>query len=163
MNIFKIMPGTKEDVSEILALYKANLGGPADWNEYYPNEDTINFDLSRDALFVMKNENGEIIATISIDDDEEVNRLSCWNKDLQPSGEVSRLCVREDMRNQGIAREMMLHTFALFKAQGYKSVHILVKTGHIVALKSYSQLGFEIVGDCTLFDKDFLCLELKLE
>ena len=55
------------DKEEILALYKTMLYGPADWNEYYPNEDTIEFDLPRNALFVMKNDNGHIIAAISVE------------------------------------------------------------------------------------------------
>ena len=57
----KIYIAKHEDKEEILALYRTFLYGPADWNEYYPNEDTIEFDLSRDALFVMKNDNGQII------------------------------------------------------------------------------------------------------
>lgn len=151
----------KSDTAEILALYRCNLNGPADWNMDYPNEETIAFDLSRDALFVMKNEKNEIIATISIDQDEEVEALTCWSKDLYPVSELSRLCVRADARNQGISKAMMRHVFAVLKEQGKKGVHILVKTGHTVALKSYQTLGFEIIGSCQLFGKDFVCMEIR--
>ncbi len=65
----RITLAAREDKEEILALYKTMLYGPADWNEYYPNEDTIDFDMSRNALYVMKNELDEIIAAISIDED----------------------------------------------------------------------------------------------
>ena len=41
------------------------------------NEETIEFDPSRDALFVMKNDAGELIATISIDEDQEVDSPDC--------------------------------------------------------------------------------------
>ena len=64
----RIKRAVEADKEEILALYRTRLYGPADWNEYYPNEETIEFDLSRDALFVMKNDAGELIATISIDE-----------------------------------------------------------------------------------------------
>lgn len=148
------------DRQEILALYHTMLYGPADWNENYPNEDTIDFDLKRDALYIMKNEKNEIIATISIDEDEEVNELSCWNKELAPSAELARLCVRKDMQNQGIAKQMMLYVFEVLKTQGKKGVHILVKTGHVAALTAYTALGFIVVGSCTLFNKDFVCMEL---
>jgi len=155
-----IAPAGVEDKAEILALYKTMLYGAADWNENYPNEETIDFDISRNSLFAMKNEYGEIIAVITIDQDPEVEALDCWDKALAPGGELSRLGVRKDMNNKGIAREMMRYAFAELKVRGKKSVHILVKTGHVVALASYSKLGFKQVGECNLFGKDFLCMEL---
>lgn len=149
-----------EDKEEILALYKTMLYGPADWDEHYPNGDTIDFDMSRNALYVMKNGLGEIIAAISIDEDEEVDKLPCWN--IMPGGELSRLCVRGDMQNHGIAKEMMRYAFDVMKKEGKKGVHILVRTGHTKALSTYAKLGFKTVGECHLFDKDFICMEIKL-
>lgn len=158
----KIYTAKREDKEAILALYRTFLYGPADWNEFYPNKDTIEFDLSRNALFVMKNDEGQIIAAISIDDDEAVNKLPCWDKELIPGAELSRLCVRKDMQNQGIAKEMMRYVFEILKKEGKKSVHILVKTGHNAALSSYEAIGFKTVGKCNLFNKDFICMEIVL-
>lgn len=151
-----------EDKNEILSLYKTMLYGAADWNEYYPNEETIEFDLSRNALYVMKNSEGEIIAAISVDKDEEVDALPCWDKELAPGAEISRLCVRRDMQNQGIAKTMMRYVFDILRKEGKKSVHILVKTGHEAALASYGKIGFQTVGECNMFGKDFICMEIKL-
>lgn len=158
----RIITATREDKEEILALYRTMLYGPADWNEYYPDEETIEFDLSRNALFVMKNSQEQIIATISIDEDEDIEKLDYWSSELMPSAELSRLCVRKDMQNQGISRQMMRYVFEILKKEGKKGVHILVKTGHEAALSSYRALGFQTVGECNLFDKDFICMELKL-
>lgn len=152
----------EEDKKEILELYKSMLYGPAAWNENYPSEETIDFDLSRDSLFIMKNNQNQIIATISIDKDEDVENLCCWNKEIAPGGELARLCVRKDMQNQGISKDMMKYAFEILKKRGKKSVHILVKTGHVVALSSYAALGFQTVGNCKLFDKDFICMEMRL-
>lgn len=157
-----IVPANHNDKEEILALYKTFLNGPADWNEYYPNEDTIEFDISRNALFVMKNDSGQIISAISIDKDEAVDKLPCWDKELTPSAEFSRLCVRKDMQNQGIAKDMIGYVFDILRKDGKKSVHILVKTGHKTALALYSSIGFRTVGECRLFDKDFVCMEIEL-
>lgn len=158
----RIVTATRDDREEILALYKTMLYGPADWNEYYPNEDTIEFDLSRNALFVMKDDEDRIIAAISIDEDEDVKNLSCWSRELIPSAELARLCVRKDMQNQGIAKKMMRYVFEILKKEGNKGVHILVKTGHEAALSSYRAIGFRMVGECNLFDKDFVCMEIPL-
>lgn len=150
------------DKDKILALYKTMLYGPADWDEDYPNEETIEFDMSRDALFVMKNDDDEVIAAISIDKDNEVDSLPYWDKSLAPSGEFSRICVRKDMQNQGIARQMILHVFDVMRKDGKKGAHILVKTGHDAALALYGKLGFKTVGECFMYGKDFICMEIKL-
>lgn len=92
---------------------------------------------------------------------EAVEQLSCWSRELVPSAEVSRLCVRKDMQKQGIAKEMMKYVFEILKKEGKKGVHILVKTGHEAALSSYSAIGFQVVEECTLFDKDFVCMETR--
>ncbi len=49
------------------------------WDEDYPSNETIDYDLSRDTLFVMKDA-GKVIATISIEVDEDVDSLECWNR-----------------------------------------------------------------------------------
>ena len=139
-----------------------NALGPAEWDEDYPNEETIGFDMSRDALFVMKNDDDEVIAAISIDKDDDVDSLPCRDKSLAPSGEFSRICVRKDMQNQGIARQMILHVFDVMKKDGKKGAHILVKTGHEAALALYGKLGFKTVGECFMYGKEFICMEVKL-
>ena len=60
-----IQLATEDDREQLLKLYKEQHGREfCPWNENYPSNETIDFDLSRDALFVMK-ENDEIIAAIS--------------------------------------------------------------------------------------------------
>ena len=84
-----IRPAVKEDTGKILELYHSMIGGAAGWNEYYPGIDTIESDLSRNALFVMENEDGELLASISIDADEAVDSLKCWNQTLLPGAELA--------------------------------------------------------------------------
>jgi len=158
----RIQLARKEDAAEILALYRSMIGGKADWNEEYPSAETIEFDLSRNSLFVIKNDNDEIISAISIDEDPEVDSLDCWNKELQPSGEISRICVRKDMQNKGIAREMIQFIMEVLIERGMKGIRFLVRPQHSAAIKSYSHLGFHKVGECFLFDKEFLCYEKQL-
>ena len=43
----RIFTAVQEDKEEILALYRTFLYSAAEWNEYYPNEETIEYDLSR--------------------------------------------------------------------------------------------------------------------
>ena len=157
-----IVLASEEDRQQILHLYEQQKGREfCPWDEDYPSNETIDYDLSRDALFVMKDD-GKVIAAISIDLDEDVNSLECWNRDLFPGGELARVAVTPSMQNKGLARKMMQHGMNVLKERGYKSIHFLVNKHNVKAIKSYDVFGFNIVGECHMFDQDFWCYEKEL-
>ncbi len=158
---YTIQPAQEHQKEAILALYKTMLGGLADWDEHYPTMAHINDDMARGNLFVMT-EGEDILATISIDEDEAVAQLPNWNPELEPAGELSRLCVRKNCQNRGLARVMMEYAFDQLRGRGCKGVHILVREGHVVALRSYLRLGYVPAGSCRLYEKDFVCYERPL-
>lgn len=157
-----IRPAVIEDTEKLLELYHSMIGGAAGWNEYYPGIETIESDLSRNALFVMENEKGKLMASISIDADEAVDSLKCWDEALLPGAELARLCIRKEYQNKKMARMMMAYAMNVLRKQGKKSVHILVRKGHEVAMRSYAHLGYEKVGECSLYDMQFICMERAL-
>ena len=157
------IPALKEDKEEILELYRMQIGREfCPWDEHYPAESEIDYDLSRDALFVMKDGSGRIIAAISIDLDENVEALECWSSELKPGGELSRLAVHCDFQNRGIARKMLEHGMKVLRERGYKSVHFLVNKNNLKALKSYAALEITQVGECFMYEQPFLCFEKRL-
>ena len=157
-----IQLATEEDRQQILDLYEEQKGREfCPWDEDYPSNETIDYDLSRDALFVMK-EAGKVIAAISIEVDEAVDNLECWNRDLFPGGELARLAVTPAKQNKGIARKMMQHGLDALKERGYKSIHFLVNKHNVKAIKCYAAFGFNVVGECYMYDQDFLCYEKEL-
>ena len=158
----RIVKACEEDRNEIMALYKMQLGREfCPWDEDYPSDETISFDLSRDALFVLKTD-GKIKAAISIDEDEDVNALPCWDRSLEPEGELSRLAVHPDEQNSGLGREMLKFGMEELKRRGYKGLHFLVNRYNKKALRCYEVFGFNVVGECHMYDQDFLCYETKL-
>ena len=158
-----IVNATEADRAEVLALYKSMIGYEGcPWTDHYPDNQEITYDLSRDSLFIMKDETGRIIAAISVDHDEEVNALEYWTKELAPGGELSRLAVARDMQNQGIAREMLRFGMQVLKQRGFKSIHFLVNRHNIKAVRSYDHLHFNNVGECCMFEQDFWCYEQEL-
>ena len=115
----KFRKAKQDDKEEILALYQSLIGTPyCAWGNGYPGEQEFDYDMKRNALFCMENEDGEIIGTITVDEDPQVEALTCWSKTLQPSAELSRLGVRTDMQNQGIARRLLQHGMEELKKQG---------------------------------------------
>lgn len=154
---------SKKDKSEILALYRSLAGTEfCAWTEEYPGEIDIEGDLSRDGLFCLKDEKGEIVGVISIDQDENVERLTCWSKELQPSAELSRIGVRVENQNQGIARKLLQHAMEELRRRGKRSVHLLVCKTNKKAIRSYEKLNFAVVGECRMFGEGWWCYEKAL-
>ena len=113
----EFMLAKKEDMEIITSLYKAAIGSlGCTWNEHYPTREHTQADLERGDLYCIKTESGEIIGVIAIDDDKEVETLECWSKN---GAELSRLVVRENYQNQGIAGQLLKETMAVLKKRGY--------------------------------------------
>lgn len=153
----------EEDKLEILQLYHSLVGTEyCAWNLNYPSETEIDGDMAREALFCLKNEENQIIGVISIDKDEAVENLTCWSKELQPSAELSRLGVKVEYQNQGVARKLLQYGMKELKKQGKRSVHFLVCKTNIKAIRSYAKLQFDVVGECELFGESWWCYEKVL-
>ncbi|MCR5178151.1 MAG: GNAT family N-acetyltransferase [Lachnospiraceae bacterium] len=154
-----IVMATEEDRDQILALYNLLKGTDyCAWDEDYPSNETIDFDLSRDALFVMKDGN-VIKAAISLEEDESVNNLSCWDESLTPAGELARLAVMPGEQGRGLGRLMLQFGMEELKKRGIKGIHFLVNKSNIKAIRCYAPFGFHVAGECHLYDQDFLCYE----
>lgn len=48
------------------------------------------------------------------------------------------------------------------KERGYRSIHFLVNKHNIKDIKCYAYFGFDVVGECYMYDQDFLCYEKAL-
>ena len=159
---YEIIKATGEDRAEILALYRAQLGREyCAWDEEYPDDETISYDLSRDALFVLKM-NGRIKAAVSIEEDEDVDRLDCWDAKLAPEGELARIAVLPEEQCKGLGRIMMQFGMDELKRRGYAGIHLLVNKNNVKAIRCYAVFGFRTVGECHMYEQDFLCYEREL-
>lgn len=153
-----------EDKEQIMQLYRNAIGTEGcTWSEDYPNEQILLTDLSKHNLFCMENQDKEIVGVISIDEDEEVDRLECWNRNAGKMAELARLVVREDCQNKGMARELIKNVIKVLKERQYKSVHYLVSKYNDKALASYKKLDFKCVGESDILDNDWYCYEMLLD
>ena len=157
-----IVLAVKEDTEEIMDLYRSQIGQKfCPWNENYPGYHEIDYELSRDALFVYK-EDGKIKAAISLEKDDDVEALECWTSELAPGGELARVAVLPDQQSKGLGRMMMAFALGELKRRGFKSTHFLVNKHNVKAIRCYASFGFNVVGQCRMFEQDFLCYEKEL-
>lgn len=160
--MYDIVLAKEEDREKIRDLYQAQKGREfCPWDEDYPSDETISFDLSRDALYVLK-EDGVIKAAVSLEEDEDVDKLDCWNESLMPEGELARLAVIPSEQNKGLARIMMRFGMDELRRRGYKGIHFLVNRYNEKAIRSYAVFGLNVVGEVHMYDQDFLCYEKAL-
>ena len=102
------------------------------------------------------------MGVISIDQDEAVESLSCWSDELKPGAELSRLGVRIESQNQGIARKLLEYGMDELRSRGMKSVHFIVCKSNEKAIRSYNRLDFDVVGECEMFGEEWWCYEKRL-
>jgi len=159
---YAIVNATEEDREELLSLYHVQLGRECcPWDEEYPGEESIDWDLSRNALFVMKAE-GQILAAISFEEDEEVDAFPFWDKDLEPFGELASLAVLPEWQNRGLANAMLRFGMDELKRRGFKGVRFMVNRMNPKAIRSYAPFEFRVAGECHIYDQDMLCYEKEL-
>ena len=72
------------------------------------------------------------------------------------------MAVAPACQNRGLAKKLVLYVTEVLRKRGYRSVHILVYRGNLKALRAYAFFGFRLVGECHLFEQDFLCYEKEL-
>ena len=159
---YVIVPAAEKDREELLALYRAQIGREfCPWDDEYPGEESIDWDLSRNALFVMKAK-GKILAAISIEEDEEVDAFSFWDRGLEPSGELARLAVLPEWQNRGLAKAMLRFSMEELKRRGFCGVRFMVNETNAKAIRSYASFGFHVAGKCHIYEQDMFCYEKKL-
>ena len=159
---YNIIMATEADRDELLALYKLQLGREfCPWDEDYPSNESIDYDLSRDAVFVMKMD-GRIVAAVSLEEDEAVDRLDCWDPDMQPVGELARVAVLPQEQSRGLGRIMLQFGMDELKRRGYKGIHMLVNKYNTKAIRCYAVFGFRVVGECYMYEQYYLCYEKEL-
>jgi ribosomal protein S18 acetylase RimI-like enzyme len=153
----------QEDIIEIQSMYRQAIGTPGcTWSVEYPNEEITQGDLKRGDLFCIKNVTGEILGAVSVDDDETVEQLPCWKKELQPGAELARLVVKEKWQNQGIAGKLLQGGMAVLKERGCCSVHFLVSKTNEKALRAYRKIDFYNRGELELYGECWWCYEKEL-
>lgn len=155
-----------EDAQAVLALYRragdaGRAAGTSGWSEDYPNVDCLREDLAREALYVLRGEDGAIAAAISMDehddlDEEDVGWTAC------KSCALMRLCVEPALQGRHLGEEMMRAISREAAAQGFQSTRHLADVRNFPALRLYRRMGYRELGRVRLYDIDFICFERLL-
>lgn len=162
----KVRKAVMADMPEIMALYRSHIGEEGvTWDEEYPNEEIYEkWDVMQGNLFCMTDEeNGDVIAAVvSIEDDEEANECSVWDRSLEPALHFARVGVRKGYEGRGLARQLIGHVLEEMRRRGMRGARYLVGRDNVRAQAAYRPLGFALAGQIHFYESDFLCYEKAL-
>ena len=149
------------EAAEVLALYRAAAAtGDTEWDDEYPNAETIEMDLTAKGLYVLC-QNDRIIGAVSQINWEDLDALPIWSPCKRPAG-LARLCIHSDVRGQGLGRVLVEEILHVVRAQGYDMTHHMASQYMEAPLRIYRSMGFRQVGEIHMFDTDYFGFELEL-
>jgi len=144
INISLALP---EDREELMQLFRActsemNRKGLFNWNENYPDRQTVENDLENDSLYVLRT-GGRITAAVTLNKEEPEEYLGIsWTIKKGKIMVVHRLAVDPAFQRKGLAKQMMIFAEDLAVSQEYDCIHMDAYSINIPARSLYQRLGY---------------------
>lgn len=116
MNVMNIIKTQPHHIESVCNLYKQAAlflrdQGIDQWQNHYPNFESLQLDIQKKGSYVLVNEKDEVCATFALlfEDDPyyEIIEEGSWSFD-SPYGVVHRLCVNPTMKHQGLASQCLM-------------------------------------------------------
>ena len=118
------------------------------------------FNLRGKGKFWVKNQRNLLILNgFKVFHIDSENSLQFFNNSV---GELARIAVLPEEQNRGLGRIIMQYGMDELKRRGFRSIRMLVNRLNIKAIRCYAVFGFKVVGECHMYDQDFLCYEKEL-
>lgn len=142
---------TTADAATLLQLVRdcvaaMRAAGIEQWDEVYPNVDTIARDIEASTLHVLC-EDEEIIASITIDQTMDLLWQGMdWSADSEPAFAVHRLMVHPTQQGRGFARRLMQHAETTARNHGGRSIRLDTFLQNPAAMALYPRLGYQPTG-----------------
>ena len=155
-----------EDSDAIYALYHSLIDAPySTWSEDYPSLRHVQEDVRNGWVIVMRNHESRIIAAITLLPDgyePDYDGAAAWYPDVKRWACPARLGVALDQQGKGLARRMLSAAMDFARKDGCDGVRFLVAKRNPIAQRSYAKLGFDICGECEMWDEQWLCYQKRL-
>ncbi len=166
-----ISNGKPEELDAILALTRAcgkhmRENGIDQWDEHYPDRDSLKRDIETNTLFVYR-ENNEILGIIVLNEtqDPEYADIHWSTSDTDRNIVVHRLAVSPEHQGKGIARKIMDFAEEWAKENQYDAIRLDTFSQNPRNQRFYKNRGYTELGSVYLSYKKehpYFCYELLL-
>ncbi len=142
---------TLENLHEIMSLINSaiidmNNAGIYQWDEIYPDENTIKQDIEMDDLYIgLIDRRIAVIFVVNSYCDEEYHNGD-WLYPDRNYRVIHRLCVHPDFQNKGVGKITMEYIENKLSNENIKSIRLDSFTKNPYAIKLYKKLGYKTVG-----------------
>ncbi len=144
----------RSDTPEILKLYQRLVGTPGcTWHAGYPNRDTAEADIDREALYLVTDKRYRIVGVASVEAGEDGDEGLPWQS-ANPCY-LSRLGVLPEYQGRGIATWLLQKVSAACRRQGHDGIRLWAGTDNTAAIRLYEQNGFVRRGQARRHGLDF--------
>ncbi len=152
------------DLTAVMALYRSLIGteGCA-WNEFYPGEDDVRQDIAQGSLYLLRTEEGEIIAACALGPDPELNEVEGWDSSVKHPTGLMRMAVRKDCQRQGLAGHLLAQVEREAARQGVDSIRLLAAQTNPSAIALYERALYRRTGTAHMYGLDWFCYEKLLK
>lgn len=143
------IPAIMELVGQAQEYFRSK--GIDQWQNGYPNPDSIMNDIALEHGFVLEKE-GIIVATamISFDGEPTYNKIDgAWLTD-QPYVVVHRVAVRNDLKGQNLAGEIFDHVEQMCRERGINSFRVDTHEKNLSMQRLLTKRGFRYCGIITV-------------
>lgn len=154
---------TNKNIKEILNLYDDIRNNTYTlWDNGYPNEELIKWDIERKGLWGVFDNNKLIAISFVGERNEDGEENYAWKDNFKKRGTFARIGVSPKEQNKGIGTLLVDFILKKLKADGYDGVRILVGTQNTNAIKLYTKFGFENCGKTEKYNHEYYLFELRL-
>lgn len=154
---------TKNEIDDIKNLYKNIRENTYTlWDENYPNEELINWDIERKSLYGVFENDTLIAISFAGERCEDGEEDFTWKDTFRKRGTFARIGGSPKHQNKGVGTFLVGFILKELRNKGFDGVRILVGTSNINAIKLYSKFGFENCGTAKRYGHEFYLYELRL-
>ncbi len=162
-----VRKATAADADTLLQLVRdcvagMRAAGIEQWDEVYPNAETIARDIEAGTLHVLCD--GEmIIASITIDQTiDPLWQSMTWSRDSEPAAAVHRLMVHPSRQGRGFGKLLMRHAKTVAREQGCRSIRLDTFLQNPAGMALYPRLGYRPAGTARMRKGEFAGFEKLL-
>lgn len=154
------------DAEAVYALYHSLINMPySTWDEDYPSRELVFEDVETGKTIIMRDPSDEIVAAIALlpaEEEPEFDGIAPWYADVEKWAIPSRLGVAGGMQGRGVAKRMLTAAMDHAREDGCGGVRFLVAKSNPIAQRAYASLGFDICGECEMWEGQWLCYQKRL-
>jgi len=162
MKACRLERATAADYGAVWALWRACAAdGRSLWNEDYPTEDFLRFDMDHGYLYVLYGESG-LVGSASLLPPVDLEEQGYPFAETEQIAVLTRLCVQPQLQGRGNGAALLALVEYLAAQRGARALHFLCDVRNAPALALYARAGYRNVCTATLYGETFSVQEKQL-